>query len=82
MSMKKIINELNLAPPSIKEIDIIGIQATTYNKIFAMEDTNFPVTMEIGDIQVVIMISKVCLSLSPEMEEAVNSGVTKMTMTL
>ncbi len=67
-------------PPTINDSDKIGMLATIYKSIRIMEEKTFPRTIFIGVRLVVSIISKVCLSISPEIEEDDIIGIIKITM--
>ena len=68
-------------PPMINDSAITGILATTKNIPCTIAVMTFPIMTEKGDIPVVIIMSKVWRSFSPDMEEAVRTGVTMPRMT-
>ena len=63
-------------PPMIKGSAITGRLATTYSILCTTAVITFPIMMEKGVIPVVIIMSKVCRSFSPEMADALRTGTT------
>lgn len=60
---------------------MIGILATTKNILCTTAVITLPIMTEKGDMLVVIIISKVWRSFSPDMAEAVRMGTSKPRMT-
>ena len=57
-----------------------GIPAATKKRMRITAETTLPSTIEKGDMQVVSMMSNVCRSFSPEIDDAVMIGTISATM--
>ena len=69
-------------PPMTNGSAITGMLAATYSILWTTAVITFPHTIEKGVILVVIIISNVCRSFSPEMDDAVRIGTTRPRMTI
>ena len=67
-----------LTLPLTKDTAMIGTPAIANIMILTITDISLPHTIWDGLMEVVSMISKVCLSFSPDIEAPVMTGITKL----